>query len=77
MYFEIIDEVRDIEQINADKNESEKERIKKKYEAVNWRKLKGKVQVRLGNGSIVKAEVHWYEMPVAVRKDIKIKNIYR
>jgi hypothetical protein len=38
-----------------------------------WRKLKGKATVRLTNGRITKAEIHWYEAHGIGRKKFKIK----
>lgn len=36
-------------------------RLRKLYGGQKWRKLKGIAQVRLANGRIRLAEVHWYE----------------
>jgi hypothetical protein len=40
-----------------------------------WRKLKGKTKVRLPDGTVCKAEVHWYEAHGIGRKELKIKRI--
>jgi len=39
----------------------------------NWRKLKGNASVRLADGSIRRAEIHWYEAHGVGRKGLKIK----
>ena len=38
-----------------------------------WRKLKGRAQVRLVGGNIRLAEIHWYEPHGIGRKRLKIK----
>jgi hypothetical protein len=40
-----------------------------------WRKMKGKVTVRLADGTICKAEIHWYEAHGIGKKEIKIKQV--
>ena len=50
-------------------------RLKRFYGEGHWRKLKGKADVRLPDGTVVEAEVHWYEMASVGRKEIKIKRI--
>jgi hypothetical protein len=43
------------------------------YGGNRWRKLKGVAQVRLSNGRIRKAEIHWYEGHGVGRREFKIK----
>jgi hypothetical protein len=43
------------------------------YGRAQWRKLKGIVNVRLANGAIRRAELHWYEAHGKGRKKMKIK----
>ena len=38
-----------------------------------WRKCKGLARVRLENGEIMRAEVHWYEAHGIGRREFKIK----
>jgi hypothetical protein len=38
-----------------------------------WRKVKGVAQVRLLNGTIRLAELHWYEAHSIGKKEFKIK----
>ena len=75
MYFELIGEISDIETIVIDKSIREIERLKTTYGAGRWRKLKGKVTVRFADGTICKAEVHWYEAHGIGKKEIKIKHV--
>jgi len=58
MYFEIIGEITDIEIIAKGRAIRDLARLRKKYGAGRWRKLKGKTAVRLANGSNRYAEIH-------------------
>ena len=48
-------------------------RLQKSYGKGRWRKLKGIASVRLEDGSITRAEVHWYEAAGIGRRLMKIK----
>ena len=61
MYFEVIGEIKEIQTIAVGKSISDLERLRKQYGAGRWRKLKGIAAVRLPNGKIKTAELHWYE----------------
>ena len=73
MYFEIIGQVTSIETIAAGRAIRDPSRLEKRYGPGRWRKLKGIAFVRLSNGSIRQAEVHWYEAHGIGRKRMKIK----
>ena len=73
MYFEIISEVTDIEVIAKGRAIRELARLRKKYGPGQWRKLKSRATVRLEDGSIHYAEIHWYEAHGMGRKRFKIK----
>jgi hypothetical protein len=45
----------------------------REYGRGNWRKLKGNAIIRLENGTVIEAEVHWYEAHGIGRKEIKLK----
>jgi len=75
LYFELIGEISDTETIVIDKSIREIERLKKTYGAGRWRKMKGKVTVRFADGTICKAEAHWYEAHGIGKKEIKIKHV--
>jgi hypothetical protein len=47
--------------------------LKKQYGAGRWRKLKGVAMIRLGNGRISRAELHWYEAHGMGKKEFKRK----
>ena len=50
-------------------------RLKRFYGDGRRRKLKGVAKVKLPDGNICKAEVHWYEMSSVGRKEYKIKRL--
>jgi hypothetical protein len=71
--FDIISDIVESETIavgNAIKGLS---RLKKQYGAGRWRKLKGVAMIRLGNGRIRRAELHWYEAHGMGKKEFKRK----
>ncbi len=47
--------------------------LRSKYGGRNWRKLKGAADVELHDGSIRRAELHWYECHGIGKRDLKIK----
>lgn len=75
MYFEIIDEIESIETIAVSGRIRDIMRLRKQYGSAKWRKLKGIAKVRLQNGSICNAEIHWYEAHGIGRKKFKIKRL--
>lgn len=75
MRFEIIGEIADIGTIAAGRSIREISRLRKVYGIGRWRKLKGIAMVRLFDGTICKAEVHWYEAHGVGKKEFKIKRI--
>jgi len=66
-------EIEDIETIAIGNRIRDLRRLRRDYGEGRWRKLKGNAMVRLPDGTITKAEVHWYEMSNVGRKEIKIK----
>jgi hypothetical protein len=48
-------------------------RLRKQFGFGRWRKLKGNATVRLANGRIPMAELHWYEAHGIGKKKMKIK----
>ena len=43
------------------------------YGKAKWRKLKGICHVELEDGTVLEAEIHWYEGHGIGKKEIKIK----
>ena len=73
MDFKVKGEIREIETIAAGRGIKNLKRLNKVYGKANWRKLKGVCQVKLEDGAILEAEVHWYEGHGIGRKEMKIK----
>jgi hypothetical protein len=73
--FEIIGKITDIETIAVSSSIREIARLRKWYGGKRWRKLKGIGLVRLDDGTVCKAEVHWYEAHGVGKRDMKIKHI--
>jgi hypothetical protein len=70
---EIIGEIEDIETIAIGGGIHDIMRLQKQYGLGRWRKRKGTAKVRLKNGSIRLAEIHWYEAHGIGKRKIKIK----
>jgi hypothetical protein len=73
MNFEIVGEVQEVETIAVGKSIHELVRLKKVYGPGRWRKMKGLARVRLQNGLVRLAELHWYEAHGIGKKDMKRK----
>jgi len=73
MSFEIIGKTEQIELIASGKAIHDLRRLEKLYGQGEWRKLKGIAFIRLRNGIIRKAELHWYEAHGIGKKEIKRK----
>ena len=75
MLFDIIGEIEEIETIAKGGGIHDIMRLRKQYGPGRWRKLKGIAMIRLQNGNIRKAELHWYEAHGIGRKKTKIKKL--
>ena len=75
MHFEVVGEIEDIQVIAIGGRIREVMRLHRQYGTGRWRKLKGLATVRLQNGTLRRAEVHWYEAHGKGRKKMKIKRI--
>ncbi len=73
MHFEIIGEIENKETFATGNGIRELPRLQRVYGKGKWRKRKGVAQVKLANGSIVLAELHWYEATGVGKKEFKIK----
>jgi hypothetical protein len=61
MDFEIIGRIEEVEIIAVGSSIRDVARLRRVYGKGRWRKLKGIASVRLIDGTIHTAEVHWYE----------------
>jgi hypothetical protein len=50
-------------------------RLQRRYGRGQWRKLRGIARVRLADGVLALAELHWYEAHGIGRREIKIKRL--
>jgi hypothetical protein len=73
MYFEIVDQITHVETFATASSILEIGRLKKRYGKGRWRKRKGIARIRLRDGSIHLAEMHWYEASGIGKKEFKIK----
>jgi len=73
MDFEILDKVAGVETIATGSGIREIGRLRKFYGRGRWRKRKGFADVRLANGEVVRAELHWYEATGIGKREFKVK----
>ncbi len=73
MDFEILGKIRSPETFASGRSIRELERLQKLYGKARWRKRKGIATVKLPNGDIFEAEIHWYEATGIGKKEFKIK----
>jgi hypothetical protein len=75
MRFEILGEISQIETFATGSAIREIARLRRIYGRARWRKRKGVARIRLADGSVHLAELHWYEASGVGRKEFKIKNL--
>ena len=73
MNFEIIGEITQTEIIAVGSKIRILPLLRKRYGKGRWRKLKGTASVRLLDGTIRLAEVHWFEAHGIGKKKMRIK----
>jgi hypothetical protein len=73
MLFEIIGEIADVQTFAIGRSIRELPRLRRVYGRGRWRKRKGIAQIRLPDGAIKAAELHWYEASGIGRKEFKVK----
>lgn len=72
--FEIIGQIDSVEIISVGTSIREIKILREQYGRGRWRKLKGIAQVKLQNGRIRLAELHWYEAHDIGKRKMKIKD---
>ena len=73
MDFAIVGDITDIETIAAGRGIRDLPRLRRLYGKGSWRKMKGSARIRLLNGRIRLAELHWYEAHGIGKKEFKRK----
>jgi hypothetical protein len=75
VHFELLGPITQIETFAIGSRIREVARLRKFYGKGRWRKRKGIGKVRLSDGSVHLAEIHWYEATGVGRKEYKIKRV--
>ena len=75
MYFKVVGDISAVETIAAGSEIRERRRLWKIYGKARWRKKKGIADIRFDDGTVVQAEIHWYEAHGIGSKEFKIKRI--
>lgn len=73
MFFKICGDIAGVETFAVGRGIREIARLRKLYGQGRWRKRKGIADVKLPNGRIQKAELHWYEASGIGKREFKIK----
>jgi hypothetical protein len=73
MNFEVVGDITEVETFAVGTSIRELPRLRRAYGSGRWRKRKGIAPVRLGDGSVYRAEIHWYEAHGIGRVEMKIK----
>jgi hypothetical protein len=75
MHFTILGKISTVETIAAGTSVRERKRLRKFHGRGRWRKKKGFAEVRLPDGTICTAEIHWYEAHGVGAREYKIKRL--
>lgn len=73
MSFEVVGRIRDVQTIAVGGRIRDIMRLRKQFGSGRWRKMSGVAEVRLIDGAIRVAELHWYEAHGIGRRKLKIK----
>lgn len=73
MEFTVLGGITDVETFATGREIRELKRLRRQYGPGRWRKRKGIANVRLADGAVRRAELHWYEATGIGRKEVKIK----
>ena len=76
MWFELLSPITEIETIAAGGSIREIGRLRKRYGPGRWRKRKGVAKIRLVDGTIWEAELHWYEAHGVGKREIRVKHLW-
>ena len=77
MEFEILSEIRDIETIATGRGVYLRRFLERAYGKGALAQEERKATVRLPDGTVCDAEIHWFEAHGVGRKDFKIKQVIR
>jgi hypothetical protein len=71
--FELLTDIGHIETIASGRAVRDRRRLNREHGMGTWRKMKGIATVKLSDGTICEAELHWYEAHGIGKKEIKFK----
>jgi hypothetical protein len=71
--FEICGDIFEVETFATGHSIRELPRLRRRYGPGRWRKRKGIADIRLRDGTIRTAELHWYEASGVGKRELKIK----
>jgi hypothetical protein len=73
MDFELVGDLAHVETIATGRGIRELPRLRRLYGKGRWRKMKGVARIRLRDGRVRLAELHWYEAHGIGKKEFKRK----
>jgi hypothetical protein len=76
VFFKILGPILDVEVIASGTGVRQARRLRRAYGGRRWRKMKGTATVKLEDGTIRYAEVHWYEAHGVGEREFKIKSFF-
>jgi hypothetical protein len=71
--FEIVGDITNVHVIATGRGIRRLKTLRKRHGGRRWRKMKGDATVRLVNGLLRRAEIHWYEAHGVGKRGLKIK----
>ena len=71
--FELVGPIRFVETFATKNSIRDLSRLTKAHGPGRWRKRKGEATVKLADGSIRLAEIHWYEAHGIGKRELKVK----
>jgi hypothetical protein len=71
--FEIVGDLTNVKVIATGRGIRRLTTLRKRHGGRRWRKMKGDATVRLVNGSLRRAEIHWYQAHGVGKRGLKIK----
>ena len=77
MYFELVGRIRHVETMAMARSIRDRARLQRLYGHGRWRKRKGIATVRLADGFVSEAEVHWYEATGIGKRELRVKRLLR
>lgn len=75
--FQLLNEIRHKQVIANGRGVRDRRRLIRDYGGTVWKKMKGIATIRFSDGTIVEAELHWYEAHGIGKRDLKYKKVLR